>query len=336
MSQITSRERMLKALSYEPVDHIPCCFMSFTALRERCQENMYELAKAELALGFDSMLFIPYTSRNQRPEHPDLRGLPVSFHPGVKIKEWRESIPGTDDFLQKEYETPVGRLTTRVKLSEGWPHGDHIPFLDDYQIPRSVKPLVDGIENLPSLQFLLYPPQKDQILEFQKEARRAHEFSKEHGILLVGGWGVGLDMACWRCGIQNLIMLMIDQPAFVSQLLEMIHIWNMQRMEVILSSSVDLFIRRAWYEGCDFVTPKFYRDEILPRLKAEVELAHSYGAKFGYIRTSGTKPMLDYYLEAGIDVLIGVDPIQGTYTDMPLMKKKFGDKVCLWGGVQGQ
>ncbi len=45
--------------------------------------------------------------------------------------------------------------------------------------------------------------------------------------------------------------------------------------------------------------------------------------------------MLDYYLEAGIDVLIGIDPIQGTHTDMPLLKEKLGGRICLWGGVSG-
>jgi hypothetical protein len=45
--------------------------------------------------------------------------------------------------------------------------------------------------------------------------------------------------------------------------------------------------------------------------------------------------MLESYLEAGLDVLLGIDPIQGTYTDMPLMKQKLGNRVCLWGGVSG-
>jgi len=45
--------------------------------------------------------------------------------------------------------------------------------------------------------------------------------------------------------------------------------------------------------------------------------------------------MLDLHLEAGIDVLIGVDPIQGTHTDMPHMKQKYAGKSCLWGGVSG-
>jgi uroporphyrinogen-III decarboxylase len=43
--------------------------------------------------------------------------------------------------------------------------------------------------------------------------------------------------------------------------------------------------------------------------------------------------MLDFYLEAGIDVLIGIDPVQGTHTNLPLMKEKLGKRVCLWGGV---
>ena len=45
--------------------------------------------------------------------------------------------------------------------------------------------------------------------------------------------------------------------------------------------------------------------------------------------------MLDAYLEAGIDVLIGIDPVQGTHTDMPTLKQKLGNRVCLWGGVSG-
>lgn len=45
--------------------------------------------------------------------------------------------------------------------------------------------------------------------------------------------------------------------------------------------------------------------------------------------------MLDFYLEAGIDVLIGIDPVQGTYTDMPFLKEKLGGRVCLWGGLSG-
>ena len=335
MAELTSRERLLRTLSFQQVDHMPCCFMSFTALRKRHNENMYELVKAERGMGLDSMLFVPIAPRPQRLDHPDLRGLPVRFAHEVTVRQWREEFVNNYDRLFREYLTPGGALTVSVRLSEDWPHGDHLPFIDDYQIPRAEKPLVTGPEDLAALEYLLIPPGKDDIDQFRKEAQQARAFVEGQGVLLAGGWGVGMDMANWLCGMQNLMILTIEQPAFVTDLLEMIHIWNKGRMEVVLSGQVDLYIRRAWYEGCDFVMPDFYRDVILPRLKAEVDLAHEHGAKFGYICSSGTKPMLDYYLEAGIDVLIGIDPIQGTHTDMPLMRDKLGGRVCLWGGVSG-
>ena len=325
---------MLHALRREPPDYIPCAFMSFTALRRRCHEDFYQLVIAEREMGLDSFLFIPAAPRPQRLDHPDLRGLPVRFAPDVKVKEWREeSADGA--ILRKEYATPAGKLTTGVRLTEDWPHGNHIPFVDDYQIPRAIKPLITEIGELDALRFLLTPPQGEDIMRYQEEAERARAFAQAQGVLLAGGWGVGADMANWLCGIENFTLLVHDQPDFARALLDMVYEWNIQRMSVVLSAPVDLYIKRAWYEGCDFLMPKFFREVMLPKLKAEADLAHENGALFGYICSSGTLPMLDCYIEAGVDVLIGVDPIQGTHTNMEEMKKRAGERLCFWGGVSG-
>ncbi|RPI27248.1 MAG: hypothetical protein EHM61_09030, partial [Acidobacteria bacterium] len=288
-----------------------------------------------LEMGLDSMLFIPTAPRPQRPDHPDLRGLPVRFHPKVKTKEWREPVKGDFDILHKEYSTPAGKLTTSIRLSDDWTHGEHIPFVDDFQVPRALKPLVTGPGDLAALAYLLSPPPAEDVARFTEEAHQARRFASERDVLLAGGWGVGVDMADWLCGMQELMVLTIEQPDFVTEILEMIYRWNRQRMEVVLSAPVDLFIRRAWYEGCDFLTPDFYRKAVLPGLQAEVNLAHEKGAKFGYICSSGAGPLLDCFLEAGLDVLIGVDPVQGTHTNLRAFKEKLGRRVCLWGGVSG-
>jgi len=332
--RMTSRQRMLAAIDREVSDHIPCAFMSFTALRKRVQEDFYALCKAELQMGLDSFLFVPSLSRLQRPEHPELRGLPVRFSPQVEMQEWVEQLKG-QRLLHKEYHTPGGVLTTRVKVSEDWPHGDHVPFIDDYQVPRAIRPLVSQRKDLDALHYLLTPPSREDILAYQAEVETACAFCEEHGVLLAGGWGIGMDMANWLCGMQELMALTILDEPFVSDLLDVIYQWNRQRMEVVLSAPLDLYIKRAWYEGCDFVTPRFYGRAILPLLKKEVELAHEHGVKFGYILTSGLLPMLGLIREAGIDVLIGIDPIQGTYVDLPVIKQKLGDRMGLWGGVSG-
>lgn len=335
MTELSSRERMLHALNHQQPDYLPCCFMSFTALRRQCKEDLYQLVLAERALGLDSFLFIPTSPRPERLDHPDLRGLPVRLHPAVETREWREDVPDGNPILHKEYTTPAGKLSTSVRWSEDWPHGNHIPFVDDYQVPRALKPLITEAKELEALRYLLIPPEPVDLVQFEREAQKAHAFAAEQGVLVAGGWGVGVDMASWLCGFQNLMVLTHEQPGLVIELLDMIHTWNKQRMAAVLQAPVDLLIKRAWYEGCDFVTPKFYHDVILPRLKTEVELAHEHGALFGYICSSGIAPMLDDYVEAGIDVLIGIDPIQGTHTDMNHIKKKIGDQICLWGGVSG-
>ena len=155
--ELTSRERMLRTLNRQEVDHIPCCFMSFTALRKRHGENMAELAKAERAMGLDAMRFIPGAPRYERLDHPDLRGLPVALpsgHPGSRMAGAGNAPGGSRlDCCTRNTPRPAGILTTTVQLSEDWPHGDHIPFIDDYQVPRMVKPLVTGPEDLDALGF---------------------------------------------------------------------------------------------------------------------------------------------------------------------------------------
>ena len=63
MTKLTSRERMLRALNLLEPDHVPCCFMSFTALRKRNNDSFWGLCKAERRMGLDSMLFTPSAPR---------------------------------------------------------------------------------------------------------------------------------------------------------------------------------------------------------------------------------------------------------------------------------
>jgi hypothetical protein len=46
-------------------------------------------------------------------------------------------------------------------------------------------------------------------------------------------------------------------------------------------------------------------------------------------------PILDMLMEAGVDVLVGVDPVQGKGTDMARMRRQTHGRMALWGGVNG-
>ncbi len=152
---------------------------------------------------------------------------------------------------------------------------------------------------------------------------------------MTGGLGVAGDMAFWLCGIQEFLLMAVDQPDFAAAVLGMIAEWNRTRMSQMLAAGVDLYIRRAWYESTDFWSPALFERFLLPSLREEAQFAHEAGAKLGYIMTTGAMPLLDLIMDAGVDVLIGVDPIQGKGTDMPEMKRRTAGHMALWGGVNG-
>lgn len=335
MSVLSSRDRMLRAISGREPDYAPCSFMIFGALEQRCQGH-FEFVAKQMALGLDPFVQVPPRAPKTQSDHGDLFGPPVRFDPRVSVREWREDRKDERyPVLCKEYETPEGTLRVEVAKSEDWPYGDHVPFLDDFLIPRSLKFIVEKIEDLDALKYLLIPSPREDVEAFRANAAEAKRFAEERGLLLAAGWGVAADMAGWLCGLSNLIYMAADQPDLLHAVMDAITRYNRQRMELMLDAGVDLFIRRGWYEGADFWSPALYRRYLLPGLKKEVALAHSRGAKFGYINTTGTMPLLDLFLEAGIDVLIGVDPVQGSDTDMAAMKRKLAGKMALWGGVNG-
>lgn len=330
----SSRERMLTALENKKSDYIPCSFMIFSALEEECKDQ-FEFIQRQLELGLDVKVELPE--------------LPFRFHPEVKVKEWREKKE-SGDLLHREYHTPSGKLSCVVRKTEDWPYGNSVPLFNDYLVPRCQKFLVERREDLEPLGYLFSEPTDDDISSFREKVNKLKRFAARKGLLVSGGWrfsfalekgidrdgGVmGADALFWLCGVEKAILLAIEEPETMKELLGIISEWNRKRMEIYLEEGIDLLVRRAWYESTDLWSPSLYRKFFFPLLKKEIELVHQAGAKFGYIMTSGVMPLLDDFLDLGIDVLIGVDPLEGKGTDLKLLKERVGGKICLWGGVNG-
>jgi len=319
--RLSSRERMLAALECREPDYVPCCFSAFQILRQKCKDQL-DYVERQLAMGLDAMAQI------QTPS--------VRFDPRVTTREWREDEPQQPyPLLHKVYETPAGPLRTCVSMSEDWPWGEHIPLMDDFLIPRSCKFLVTPEDNLEALRYLLAPPTDDDVRALRRSAERVKAWAAERDLPVIAFYGMVGDLAAWLCGIQELMMMTVDAPDFLHQVLALIEEWNRQRMELVLEQGVDVFVRRAWYENADFWSPTLYGEYLLPGLRRDAELAHAAGARFGYLMSCSLMPLLDAMLEAGVDVLLGVDPAQDRTMDLSALKEKADGKMCLWGGVCG-
>jgi len=333
MADMTSRERMLAAIEGRAVDCVPCSFMIFSALSGRC-DGEEDFVRRQVEMGLDTV--VPTHSWTARGlEHRDAPGIEMRYPPQVQVRQWREERADGPDILHKEYATPDGTLKTEVYATPDWPYPDHVPLCDDYLVPRARKFPVQGPDDLPALRHLLGPPHPQAVESFRRGAAGRRKLADELGLMMSGGMGVAMDAVGWLCGMEQGIFHAIDRPEMMDELAAIIHEWNAARMREMLAAGVDIFLQRAWYEGTDFWSPPMYERFILPYLKRAVALAHEAGAKFGYINTSGTMGILEHVMEAGVDVLIGVDPVEGVQTDMRAMREAVGDRMALWGGVNG-
>lgn len=316
----SSRERMLAALECREPDHAPCCFSAFSALRERCADDR-EFLERQLAMGLDAVVQTP--------------SLPVRHDASVETREWVEHDALPYPLLHKEYATPAGVLHTSVSRSEDWPHGDHVPFFDDFLIPRSEEFLVTPHDDLDALGYLLTEPSGEDAERFGSRFAEARALADELGLLTMYCYGMVGDVACWLGGMQGLMMLAADEPGFVRDFLGLIERWNARRMDVALAEKPDLFVRRAWYEHADIWSPRRFEEFLLPGLRADVERAHAAGVKFGYLMSCSSLPLVDMMVDAGVDVLLGIDPAQDRTMDLAALKAKAAGRMALWGGVCG-
>jgi len=317
----SSRERILAALSFQERDYVPCCFSAFMALSEKCASQQ-QFIDRQLEMGLDVSV--------------NLAELPVRHAPSVEIKQWREQPPGAPyPVLHCEYQTPAGVLRRMVNQSEDWPHGDRVPFISDHIIPRATRHLVTPEDSLDALRYLFAAPTDEDVKAYRSRWAAAKGLAAAHGLVTVGGVAMHGDMACWLSGIEPLMIMCTDHPAFVRDYLAIIEDWNRGRMQVMLDEGVDIFVRRGWYESADFWSPRTYREFQFPGLKRDAEQVHAAGAKLGYIMSCSSMPLLDQLMEAGVDILMGVDPAQDRMMNLPVLKERTMGRMALWGGVCG-
>jgi len=329
---LSSREKMLAALNNEQINYAPCSFMLYKGLLEN-SDNYIEFLQRQINLGLDAYAMIPPRSPKVVNDSYNLHGMPVSYDPAVEVKEWIERRDNEIfPIMVKEYNTPAGKLKAEVRQTDDWRWGDHVPLFDDYIAPRTLKYLIGEPNDLGALKYLLKSPSIKEKEDVRNESKSVVEFAHKHNLLTLGGWGVGADMLGWIYGFENMVYSAFDQPDFLKDMLNLISKWNQARMLVLLDIGVDIYIKRAWYETCNFWSPSSFKEFLLPIIKEEAALAHQYNTKFGYVATDKVSPLLPLLAESGIDVLIGLDP--HTY-DLSETKKIMKGKVCLWGGVNG-
>ena len=85
------------------------------------------------------------------------------------------------------------------------------------------------------------------------------------------------------------------------------------------------------YNAGPFLSPAMFREFILPYAKARTESVHSLGLPVIQHACGNNWALLDFFVEIGFECYQSIQNSAGM--DLKLLKKRYGRKIALWGGV---
>jgi len=334
---MTSKERILAAWNGKPYDHVPLttwCFGFKPPSRliweknRKTVRNWYSLRMEHLhtltepweleddfkrvlawrAIGLDDIIDV---------------SVPWSVNPEVS---WRDyTLQAKNDMkypvMVREYETPLGGLRHAVNKTdenerEGWVvQPDHVPLFEDYNVPRAVEHAVSSIKDIPAIKYLYVAPDDDAKSWFKKRMANVRDFAERNSVAVQAWSAFGMDSVVWLMGAEGAILLAIDNPKAFNKLLDIVTQTDYERTKLAVTTpGIDMVVERGWYSSIDFWSPKIFNHFLFPRISELVRLAHKHGKKFGYVMTTGVELLGPRLVDAGVDVLYFVDPVQDKIT----------------------
>jgi uroporphyrinogen-III decarboxylase len=259
-------------------------------------------------------------------------GSPHLFHPDVQVKVSRDDSHADYPRLVKEIRTPRGALRMIIKKTPDYLHDDP-PIFSDYNWSRADELLVKGPDDLEKLRYVLCDPAKCDLSAFRENAKKVMEFASEEQLLTTCSLISPMTFAMAIVGGQKMIYESADHPAFVEELLDIITEWDKQVMAVCLDMGVDVVRFQGPYDGTAFWTPNQFKTVSAPRLKEFSALVHQGGAKIVYWADGYIMKLLETFRDCGLDAVAPLNPPPLADANLPEIKRRIGDKVCLWGGI---
>lgn len=144
----------------------------------------------------------------------------------------------------------------------------------------------------------------------------------------------GAFVKSWRlAGMENLMIQMFDDPAFVHALARMATDFNLETLDMVIDAGADVLIVEDDIADKNFplIAPDQFRTFVEPYNRELVEKAHAAGLKVVRHSDGNLWPLMDILLDAGYDGLNPLEPQAGM--DLKKVKAYCGDRICLIGNI---
>ena len=304
---MTRKQRILAAARKQPVDKLP------VGARIDVWYNYHA--------GHDTL-----PDRYQGWSIPDiLRDLGAGielYHPRMWKTEYRNTevvIHEDPPYTTTEYRTPKGtvRKKTMFTPQEG-------PWVE-YELELLFK----SSDDYPAIEYLL---ENTVLVPDLDEYVKKQEMVGEDGLVLcASGYSPMQEIMRRIMGYERFFFELHDHPSQVEHLYELMKEVVWQRLRILAESTAEI-IPACGNWSDDIHTPVF-KKYFVPWLQEVAEFMHSKG-KLTRVHADGEmKRLIPMFLETGIDVAEAWSPAPMTSVTTAELRKAWGDKVTVWGGV---
>ena len=134
-------------------------------------------------------------------------------------------------------------------------------------------------------------------------------------------------------GTTQFLMDFIDHPDLVRELIEVTLSHDIRAMQRLVQAGVDVVIFGDDYadKNSTLMSPRHFKEFILPGLKRCVDAAHKAGAYVIKHTDGNITSILDMIVDTGIDGLNPLEPVAGM--DIGAIKQRYGKRIALIGNI---
>ncbi len=137
------------------------------------------------------------------------------------------------------------------------------------------------------------------------------------------------------CGMETLLMAMLDRPEFVHALLDRLLEFNLRLIEHVCDYDIDaVMFGDDWGQQHGLIMgPGLWREFIKPRIRQMYQAVKARG-KFVFIHSCGkVQQLFPELIECGLDAF---NPLQPEVMDVQAIKHEFGADLSFYGGISIQ
>ena len=307
MSQLCSRERILRCLRHEPTDRVPISTYELVGWNRNAWENR-EPSYARLMEAIREKTDCIYMLQ------PDWKTGPV---PGMRIRAWRE---GRSIFTRTTYRTPKGDLTSL--------HEER----DDLHTRWTLEHLLKDIEDIDRYLAIPYEPPELDMTHFLAE----RETLGEKGVMMISVD----DPICVVAELFEMgqfLVHAITEEKRIKYFLDAIHERQMECLRKILEHKVADVIFRIC--GPEYATPPYLSPDSFGKYVTVYleEICRAIREAGGFARAhchGKIANILHQIVEAGAEGLDPIEPPPDGDVEMGVVKKDYGQRLCLFGNIE--